>query len=190
MESYAGLFVLLGVVLLVCLGLVVMCVIANWKLFEKAGEPGWSALIPFYSNYQMAKIATGDAKICWAFVGVSILSTLVSDLPQLISGSDEATGGALGVIISLASLVIEAYVFYMFAKSFGQSTAMCILSIFFGGIIFMIMAFTSSTEYVGPNGVPRFKSFNSNNNGYGGNEYNSSYDYSSYHNNNNDGFLK
>lgn len=160
MESYAGLFVLLGVVLLVCLGLVVMCVIANWKLFEKAGEPGWSALIPFYNSYQMAKIATGDAKICWAYVGVSILSTLVSDLPKLISGSDEATGGALGVIISLASLVIEAYVCYMFAKSFGQSTAMCVLSIFFGGIIFIILAFTKSTEYVGPKGEPRFGGYN------------------------------
>jgi hypothetical protein len=54
-------------------------------------------------------------------------------------------------------------------------------------IIFLIMALSSSTEYVGPNGVPRFNSFN---NGYGGNDYNNSYDYSSYHNNNNDGFLK
>jgi hypothetical protein len=160
MESYAGLFVLLGVVLLVCLGLVVMCVIANWKLFEKAGEPGGSALIPFYNSYQMAKIATGDVKICWAYVGVSILSTLVSDLPQLISGSDEATGGALSVIISLASLVIEAYVCYMFAKSFGQSTAMCVLSIFFGGIIFIILAFSKSTEYVGPKGESRFGGYN------------------------------
>lgn len=28
-----------------------------WKLFEKAGEPGWAALIPFYNLYVILRIA-------------------------------------------------------------------------------------------------------------------------------------
>ncbi|MBR5512715.1 MAG: hypothetical protein IKV85_01860 [Ruminococcus sp.] len=183
-EMFAGLAVVAGLLLVVVLALAVLTIIANWKLFEKAGEPGWSAIIPFYNSYQMAKIGTGNETICWVYVSLSILNTVLGNIE-----SDNGAFNAIALLVSLASLVISCYVYYKYTESFGQSTGMCILAIFFAPIIYMIMAFSSSTEYVGPNGVPRFKSFNSNNS-YGGNEYNNSYDYSSYHNNNNDGFLK
>jgi len=28
-----------------------------WKMFEKAGEPGWAAIVPFYNIYVMLKVA-------------------------------------------------------------------------------------------------------------------------------------
>ena len=31
------------------IALVVLVIVALWKIFEKAGEPGWKALIPFYN---------------------------------------------------------------------------------------------------------------------------------------------
>ena len=34
----------------------VLQVIANWKIFTKAGEEGWKSLIPVYSNYVSFKI--------------------------------------------------------------------------------------------------------------------------------------
>jgi uncharacterized membrane protein YhaH (DUF805 family) len=39
--------------------LVVMVVLiaAMWKVFEKAGEPGWAAIIPIYNLYILLKIA-------------------------------------------------------------------------------------------------------------------------------------
>lgn len=181
-EMLAGMAAVLGVVLVITLVVVVITIIANWKLFEKAGEPGWSAIIPFYNSYQMAKIGTGNEKLCWTFVGLSIADTVLGNIK-----SENGIIVTLALLVSLASLVMSCYVCYKYTQSFGQSTGMCILAIFFAPIIYMIMAFSSSTEYVGPNGVPRFNSFN---NGYGGNDYNNSYDYSSYHNDNNDGFLK
>ena len=57
-EVLAGVAVFAGFLLIVVLVLAVLTIIANCKLFEKAGEPGWSAIIPFYSSYQMAKIGT------------------------------------------------------------------------------------------------------------------------------------
>lgn len=184
-EILAGMAALLGIVLVITIILAVITIIANWKLFEKAGEPGWSAIIPFYSNYQMAKIGTGNENLCWTFVGLSIVNFVLGRIK-----GDNGIIVTLALLVSLALLVISCYVYYKYTQSFGQSTLMCILSIFFAPIIFMIMAFSSSTEYVGPNGVPRFNSFNNQNNGYGGNDYNNSYDYSSYHNDNKDGFLK
>ena len=34
-----------------------------WKLFEKAGRPGWAAIIPFYNMYVVTEIAGRD--IIW-----------------------------------------------------------------------------------------------------------------------------
>lgn len=155
-----GILAASGFLLIIILALLVITIIANWKLFEKAGEPGWSAIVPFYSQYQMAKIATADARVCWTMVGVSVLNFVMS----ILSNSENAVIGGIATIVSLASLVVTCYVYFMFAKSYGQSTAMCILAILFGGIIFIIMAFNKNTEYVGPKGV-------SNNNSY--NNYNS-----------------
>lgn len=40
-----------------------------WKMFEKAGNPGWAALIPFYNLYLMLKMA---GKPGWWLVGIII----------------------------------------------------------------------------------------------------------------------
>ena len=43
---------------LVCwLILVVLIVAGFWKTFEKAGQPGWAAIIPIYNIYVLMKVA-------------------------------------------------------------------------------------------------------------------------------------
>ncbi len=49
----AGLIVLQLVILVVAIVLIV----SMWKLFKKAGRPGWAAIIPFYNAYILIKIA-------------------------------------------------------------------------------------------------------------------------------------
>lgn len=39
------------------LAVVVVVIIGGWKVFEKAGQPGWAILIPIYNLYVMLKIA-------------------------------------------------------------------------------------------------------------------------------------
>lgn len=41
---------------LVTLALTVLIVAGFWKTFEKAGEPGWAAIIPIYNTYILIKI--------------------------------------------------------------------------------------------------------------------------------------
>lgn len=40
----------------IAIPLLVLEVVAYWKLFEKAGEEGWKSLIPVYSGYMIYKI--------------------------------------------------------------------------------------------------------------------------------------
>ena len=37
-----------------------IAVIAYWKIFSKAGEPGWAAIVPFYNLYELYKITWGN----------------------------------------------------------------------------------------------------------------------------------
>ena len=36
---------------------IVLIIYSGWKVFEKAGQPGWAILIPFYNFYILLKIA-------------------------------------------------------------------------------------------------------------------------------------
>jgi hypothetical protein len=38
------------------LALIVLLIVAGWKIFEKAGQPGWAAIIPIYNIIVMLKI--------------------------------------------------------------------------------------------------------------------------------------
>ena len=40
-----------------CLIILVVAIVAMWKIFVKAGEPGWAAIIPLYNTYTLVKIA-------------------------------------------------------------------------------------------------------------------------------------
>ena len=36
---------------------IVLVIAGTWMTFEKAGRPGWGAIIPFYNTYLMIKVA-------------------------------------------------------------------------------------------------------------------------------------
>jgi hypothetical protein len=46
-----------GIELFVTLALTIVVFAGLWKTFEKAGEPGWAAIIPIYNLYVLVKIS-------------------------------------------------------------------------------------------------------------------------------------
>jgi hypothetical protein len=42
--------------ILIILAVVIFLIAAMWKIFEKAGQPGWAAIVPIYNMYIMLKI--------------------------------------------------------------------------------------------------------------------------------------
>ncbi|MFZ1063858.1 MAG: DUF5684 domain-containing protein [Acidimicrobiales bacterium] len=46
-----------AVAIIVVLAIVVFYIAAYWRIFAKAGEPGWGAIIPIYNLYLYCKIA-------------------------------------------------------------------------------------------------------------------------------------
>lgn len=100
----------------------ILLIVAQWKIFEKAGEEGWKAIIPVYNMVILFKIA-----------GMN---------PMLL----------LLLLIPFANIVIALVLTIMLdinlAKAFGKGTGFTIGLIFLGFIFQLILAFDSS-EYVG-----------------------------------------
>ena len=44
------------IIILLMLGLVVLLIASLWKIFEKAGKPGWAAIVPIYNTIVLLEI--------------------------------------------------------------------------------------------------------------------------------------
>ena len=57
LDSFSGInttiFAIFGVIFL---AVSILQIVAKWRIFSKAGEHGWAALIPFYNTYVLYKI--------------------------------------------------------------------------------------------------------------------------------------
>lgn len=101
----------MGVYYIVLLVVCVLLIVGLWKVFVKAGEPGWAAIVPFYSNYVLFKIAMDNG---WLF--------LLTFIP------------AVGWIAAYVA-------YFKLAKAFGKGTGFGIGMIFLTPIFLLILAF-------------------------------------------------
>jgi len=57
-QSNAGGSAIGGMIVFIIYLAVIIAIIAGfWKVFEKAGQPGWAAIVPIYNIYILTKIA-------------------------------------------------------------------------------------------------------------------------------------
>ena len=142
-----------GTVMVFCLLFFILYVIATWKIFEKAGEKGWKALIPIYNVYIMFKIVD-MTNWFWALLGVSILSSIIFsiDMPGTHYGLEQSTMAAndisqhpLSLIIMLVTLVVEIWAGVLYAwrtsRVFGHRLGFCIGLILLPNIFWLILGF-------------------------------------------------
>ena len=54
----------------------IITIIATWRIFKKAGEPGWKSLIPIYNYYIMFKIV-GMSGWFWAELVIVIIASII-----------------------------------------------------------------------------------------------------------------
>ncbi|QEL13447.1 DUF5684 domain-containing protein [Limnoglobus roseus] len=80
-----------GIIYLAIIGLMLA---SMWKIFEKAGEPGWAAIVPFYGAYILiTRVARMEAAWFWlllvpvvnGFVAIGLIFTLPFALAQRFS---------------------------------------------------------------------------------------------------------
>jgi Family of unknown function (DUF5684) len=119
-KAAGGLLAIGGTMILFMMAILVVVVIGFWKVFEKAGQPGWAAIVPIYNGYILLKIAGRPG--WWILL----------------------------FMIPFVNIAIGLMVAIDVAKSFGQSAAFGILLLFLlGGVGYLILGF-GNYRYLGP----------------------------------------
>lgn len=113
--------------------LLVLAIVAGWKIFSKAGEPGWGSLVPFYHSYIEFKIFWGNG---WLFL-VPIALSLLSVVP------------IVGVLFTLINIVIVVMTKYKKSLAFGEGIGFCLGLIFLPTIFNLILGLSNKYQYLG-----------------------------------------
>lgn len=93
------------------LAIALFVIVAQWKVYEKAGQPGWACIIPFYNMYILLKIA---GKPGWWL---------------------------LLMLIPLVNIIYIVWTTNMVSRSFGKDEGFTLGLIFLGFIFWPILGF-------------------------------------------------
>ncbi|MCC6343955.1 MAG: signal peptidase I [Bryobacterales bacterium] len=100
-----------GFFFLFLLAVIAVMIASVWKVFTKAGKPGWVAIVPIYNAVVLLEVA--GRPLWWVVL----------------------------LFIPVVSLVIWIIVAIDLAKSFGKSTGFALGLVFLGFIFFPILGF-------------------------------------------------
>lgn len=93
----AGIVVVL--IALFALVVTVVTLAGMWKTFEKAGKPGWAAIIPIYNLYVMLEI--GDNEWWWLLIAVFVPVVNIYAYYKIHAGVAKAFGQGVGFALGL-----------------------------------------------------------------------------------------
>ncbi|MDD6193345.1 MAG: DUF5684 domain-containing protein [Lachnospiraceae bacterium] len=140
--------------MIISIALSVLLIVALWKVFIKAGEPGWKCLIPIYNVYMLFKIAHNDGFVKMIVAGI-IMIVLSVAAGGIISYGIIATsvGGIMaGVVFFIAVIAVMVYVLVLqykmyadLAEAFGHERVFAWGLLLLQPIFICILGFESST---------------------------------------------
>ena len=135
----------------------VLMAIANWKIFKKAGEPGWKSIIPIYNVYIMFKIVNMKDwfwwLLCLSLIGSIIAAVNNSANFYYMSGIEFQTVDITTIpTVVLITMIVESIIAiwagivysYRTSKVFGHGLGYTIGLIFLPNIFWLILAFGKS----------------------------------------------
>lgn len=121
----------------------ILQIIGSWKLFKKAGKPGWLSLIPLVNIYT-------EYAICWKG-GYGILMIIALIVGNSISQqSAEGSSGmmavvCIAVILAICLQIVESH---KLAKAFGKGMGYTLLLILLDRLGRIMLGF-GSAQYIG-----------------------------------------
>ena len=126
--------------LIIALVWYILQVIGYWKVFTKAGEPGWKSIIPFYNKYIQYRL-TWKTGMFWIAVALAFAGGLLANYT-------EGVLQWLGMIVAVAGVVIEVIGLSKLSKSFGHGAGFTAGMFFFQPLFTIILGFGKS-KYIG-----------------------------------------
>lgn len=121
----------------------IIYVIANWRIFTKAGEKGWKSLIPVYNEYVLYKL-TWKTTYFWLMLALAA----VMGIAPTVFGDESAIGSLIVNVLGIIICIIDIIATHKVSKAFGHGAGFTLGLIFLNPIFILILAFGGS-EYIG-----------------------------------------
>lgn len=118
MHDNGALAAVTGTVLFIGLIVWLICIISYWKIFTKAGKPGWASIIPIYNTIVIIEIVRKP--VWWILL----------------------------LLIPIVNIVYAIWLTNLLSKSFGKSEGFTIGLIFLPIIFLPVLAFDKSAQYI------------------------------------------
>jgi hypothetical protein len=113
--SVGVLLAFLGIIFIPCLIIWLISIIGQWKVYSKAGQPGWAAIIPIYNVIVMLQIV--GKPIWWIFL----------------------------FLIPCVNIIFAVWTINLLSKSFGQSEGFTVGLLLLPFIFYPILGFGNYT---------------------------------------------
>ncbi|GIV37082.1 MAG: hypothetical protein KatS3mg032_1461 [Cyclobacteriaceae bacterium] len=115
LDQSSGILAALGAgVIILYLAVLLLIIVSLWKIFVKAGKPGWAAIIPIYNLIVWLEIV--GKPVWWIIL----------------------------LLIPLVNFFVLIYLSHLTAKVFGKDIVMTLLLIFLPFIGYPVLAFGSA----------------------------------------------
>ena len=111
----SGLMAMLGTIMMIYGVILILMIVSLWKIFTKAGKPGWAAIVPIYNLIVWLEIV--GKPVWWIIL----------------------------LLIPLVNIVIAIMLTHQLSLAFGQGIGMTLLMIFLPFIGYPMLAFGSAT---------------------------------------------
>ena len=127
---------------IISLAFIALAIIAYWRIFVKAGEAGWKALIPFYGTYIEYKLFWNNRMfVLW------LIMALIAASFRFVSGPGAMAAQLAYFGVSVMHILISVKM----SCSFGHGVGYALGLIFLTHIFLIILAFDESV-YISPGG--------------------------------------
>ena len=111
----SGLMAMFGTLMVIYGVVIIIMIVSLWKIFTKAGKPGWAAIVPIYNMIVWLEIV--NKPIWWIVL----------------------------LLIPFVNIVIAIMITHQLSLAFGQGIGMTLLLLFLPFIGFPMLAFGSAT---------------------------------------------
>ena len=140
-------------VLVIGIAWYILQVVAYWKIFVKAGKPGWHSIIPILNEWDRTDLSWSRT-MAWVMIACMILGSVFTSRGVTVNADGETVRtfiGTLGTIISCVGGILAIISEYKLAKAFGKGFGFFLGLLFLNPIFKMILGF-GSAKYQGRQG--------------------------------------
>ncbi len=133
-----------GMIITIAVIWYILTIVGDWKLFQKAGKPGWHSIIPILNFYD-------EYDLCWSG-GMGLLfvvSTCVNSYITYFTPNPKSmTMSMIAAVCAVITFVLHLIQSWKLAKAFGKGVGYFLFLLFFDRIARAILGLGSS-QYLG-----------------------------------------